>query len=96
MVLGAFGGLDLHGISHDVSWTQLAQTADAGSDSLVLTSAVDWTSGDEIVIASTTYSAHQTEIRTILSVNGPKVTLTKALDYKHLGGTFLVKQLTLQ
>ncbi len=41
------------GMPVPVTWTQLAETASAGSTQLVLQQAVTWKAGDQIVIAST-------------------------------------------
>ncbi len=75
-------------------WTQLAQTAQAGDSSIVLQVAVDWVAGDNIVISTTgdKMSQIQNEQHTIQSVsaNGLTVTLTKPLEYMHLGETITI------
>ncbi len=84
--LGVFGGLDLHGIPRSVAWTRLAQTASAGANQIVVETGVDWVVGDEIVIASTTISAWQTEIFKISAVSSnTTLTLDGTLQYAHLG-----------
>lgn len=80
-----FGGLDLHGLERETSWTRLEQTAEEGSDTITLNDAVDWVAGDKIVIAPTGYRVSEAEIRTIDTVSGKKLTLTKALQYEHRG-----------
>ncbi|OCT77100.1 fibrocystin-L [Xenopus laevis] len=83
------GTLDLHGQPVPVTWTRLAQTAEAGTSTLILQKNVTWKAGDEIVIASTgnRHSQKENEKMTILSVSqdGKTVTLTQPLTYKHLG-----------
>ncbi|KAM5157489.1 fibrocystin-L [Mantella aurantiaca] len=83
------GTLDLHGIPVPVTWTRLANTAVAGSATLVLQQSVTWKAGDEIVIASTgnRHSQSQNEKMTIQSVSadGKNLTLSKPLVYQHLG-----------
>ncbi|KAG8441692.1 hypothetical protein GDO86_010757 [Hymenochirus boettgeri] len=83
------GTLDLHGQPVPVTWTRLAQTAEAGSSILILQKSVTWKAGDEIVIASTghRHSQNENEKMTIQSVSpdGTNVTLTQPLTYKHLG-----------
>ncbi|KAG7457780.1 hypothetical protein MATL_G00230750 [Megalops atlanticus] len=83
------GTLDLHGIPVPVTWTHLAQTAEAGSTTLTLKQSVTWKAGDEIVIASTghRHSQRENEVRTIASVSadGRTLTLTTPLTYAHLG-----------
>ncbi|KAG8441696.1 hypothetical protein GDO86_010760 [Hymenochirus boettgeri] len=65
------GTLDLHGQPVPVTWTRLAQTAEAGSSALILQKSVTWKAGDEIVIASTghRHSQKENEKMTIQSVS---------------------------
>ena len=61
------GRLWLHGLVGPVSWTNLAATAYAGSNTLTLKRAVydghaGWSSGDHIVIAATDFFDHS-EVR---------------------------------
>ncbi|XP_062385127.1 fibrocystin-L-like [Sardina pilchardus] len=83
------GVLDLHGIPVPVTWTRLAQTAENGSSTLVLTHPVTWKSGDQIVIATTghRHSQKESETRFIATVSsdGRTLTLTEPLEYPHLG-----------
>ena len=72
-------------------WTRLDQTADAGDTQIVLESPVDWSVGDQIVIATTgeRHSQKENEVRNItnISTDNRTLTLNEALDYKHLGET---------
>ncbi|XP_053322520.1 fibrocystin-L [Spea bombifrons] len=83
------GTLDLHGLPVPVTWTRLAQTAEAGTSTIILQKSVTWKVGDEIVIASTghRHSQKENEKRTIkfISPDGTNLTLTEPLTYKHLG-----------
>ncbi|XP_063113704.1 fibrocystin-L isoform X1 [Cavia porcellus] len=85
------GTLDLHGLPVPVVWTRLAQTAKAGQWTLILQDPVTWKAGDAIVIASTghRHSQQENEKRTIASVSadGVSITLTRPLNYTHLGIT---------
>ena len=83
--IGVLGGLDLHGVSRAVSWTRLASTASAGQTSITLSEAVDWVSGDEILLTTTDTRIDHAERRTIASVSGggTVITLTSALTYTH-------------
>jgi hypothetical protein len=85
-VIGVLGGLDLHGIPHNVSWTRLATTASAGQTSITLTEAVDWIAGDEILLTTTDTNIEHFDRRTIASVSGggTVLTLTAALTYTHV------------
>ncbi|ELK08600.1 Fibrocystin-L [Pteropus alecto] len=91
-VLGVFGELDLHGIPRSIYKTKLSETAEAGSKVLSLMDAVDWQEGEEIVITTTSYDFHQTEIRSIIKVlHDHKILfLNDTLSYTHLGERYYV------
>src|SRR5690349_17357559 len=78
------GTLNLHG-DRTNTWTKLAKTADAGSNSIEVLNAAQWRAGDEIVLASTDFNPRQAERRTIAAINGNTITLDKKLDYMHFG-----------
>src|SRR5512134_2377708 len=78
------GTLNLHG-DRTNTWTKLANTAKAGSDSIEVLNAAGWRVGDEIVLASTDYDPRQAERRTIAAIRGNKITLDKKLDFMHFG-----------
>jgi hypothetical protein len=82
MLMG--GTLNLHGNRKD-SWTRLAKTAAAGSNTIEILNAGDWKKGDQIVIASTDYDPHQAERRTISSISGKVITLDQKLEFMHYG-----------
>ncbi|MEE6507574.1 hypothetical protein FKM82_026763 [Ascaphus truei] len=83
------GTLDLHGLPVPVTWTRLAQTAEAGTSTLILQQSVTWKAGDEIVIATTghRHSQKESETRRIkgISTDGRNLTITEPVNYKHLG-----------
>src|SRR5262249_35497941 len=56
------GTLNLHG-NRTNSWTKLADTAAAGSNSIKVLDAAQWRVGDEIVLASTDFDPRQAERR---------------------------------
>src|SRR5579872_5274181 len=82
MLMG--GTLNLHGTEKN-SWTKLAQTAAAGSNTIQVLSSGDWKKGQTIVLASTDFDPHQAEERTIAAISGNTITLDKKLDYMHFG-----------
>ena len=82
MMMG--GILNLHGTEKN-SWTKLANTAAAGSNTIEVLNAGDWKKGDMIVLASTDFDPHQAERRTIAAIRGNTITLDKKLDYMHFG-----------
>ncbi len=78
------GTLNLHG-NRKNTWTKLAATAEAGSNSIQVLNAAEWRVGDEIVLASTDFNPRQAERRTISAISGNTITLDKKLDYMHFG-----------
>ena len=83
MMMGG-GTLNLHGTEKN-SWTKLANTAAAGSNTIEVLNAGDWRKGDVIVLASTDFDPHQAERRTIAAIRGNTITLDRKLDYMHFG-----------
>ena len=78
------GTLSLHG-DRTNAWTKLASTAKAGSNRIDVLNASGWRKGDEIVLASTDFDAHEAERRTVTGVSGNAVTLDQPLKYMHFG-----------
>src|SRR4029079_6504639 len=78
------GTLNLHGDRQN-TWTKLARTAEAGSNSLQVLNAAGWRVGDEIVLASTDFDPRQAERRTISAIRGNTIRLDKRLDFMHFG-----------
>ncbi|HEY7443873.1 MAG TPA: G8 domain-containing protein, partial [Vicinamibacterales bacterium] len=78
------GTLNLHGDRKN-TWTKLAQTAAAGSNTVQVVDASGWRAGDEIVLASTDFDPRQAERRTIAAIRGNTITLDRALEYMHFG-----------
>ncbi|HEY8519004.1 MAG TPA: G8 domain-containing protein, partial [Gammaproteobacteria bacterium] len=78
------GTLNLHG-NRTNSWTKLARTARAGSNSIEVLDASGWQVGDEIVLASTDYDPRQAEVRTITAIRGNRITLDRPLEHMHFG-----------
>ena len=83
------GLLDIHGVAKTPSWTTLSSTVQAGSSTITLSQAVNWSQGDSIVIASTSYEFDEAEVRTILSIDATQkiLTLDAPLAYKHYSNT---------
>ncbi|XP_033119893.1 fibrocystin-L-like [Anneissia japonica] len=82
------GTLDLHGIPIPITWTHLAETAEAGDTTLVLEESVTWNVGDKIAIASTghRHSQNENEMLTITGISNDGLTLTiePPLKYTHI------------
>src|ERR1700722_19537294 len=67
MLMG--GILNLHGMEKN-SWTKLAETAAAGSNTIQVLNAAGWRAGEAIVLASTDFDPRQAERRNIAAING--------------------------
>ena len=72
------------GVTRNVTWTTMNQTANIGDDFIILNEYTDWQIGEEIVIPGTVYGNNQTETRHIAAVDGTKIYLDKPLEYSHL------------
>jgi cell migration-inducing and hyaluronan-binding protein len=83
-IMIAGGTLNLHGDRKN-SWTKLAKTAKAGSNSIDVLDAAGWRVGDEIVLASTDFNPRQAERRLVSAISGNTITLDRALEYMHFG-----------
>ena len=83
-IMIAGGTLNLHG-DRTNTWTKLAGTAEAGSNSIEVLNAAQWRVGDVIVLASTDFDPHQAERRTISAIHGNTITLDQKLEYMHFG-----------
>ncbi|XP_033758550.1 fibrocystin-L-like [Pecten maximus] len=60
-VIAVFGTLMLNGLPMTHTWTRLAASADVGSNTLRLNTAVDWKVGDEVVVSATGYNPDESE-----------------------------------
>ena len=78
------GTLNLHG-NRTNAWTKLAETAEAGGNTIMVINADQWQVGDEIVLASTDYDPRQAETRHISAISGNAITLDEPLEYMHFG-----------
>ncbi len=72
-VIGVWEGkLDIHGARRPHTWVELAHTANVGDSEITLQmkhAEMDWTIGDEIVIASTSFEYTEAEQFTIQGVS---------------------------
>ena len=80
--------ISLYGTPRNLTWSSLAATANANTNSILVEATGDWKTGEEIVIASTDYDHTHAERRFITAVqanpNGTMtVTLNNNLIYTH-------------
>ncbi|CAF4249716.1 unnamed protein product, partial [Rotaria sp. Silwood2] len=85
-VIGVLGGLDLHGLKRNVSWTRLATTASSGQNTITLNQPVDWIVDDEIVLTTTDTNIEHTERHTIanISIDKTRIITVNPLVYTHV------------
>jgi hypothetical protein len=85
-VIGVLGGLDLHGLPHNVSWTRLNTTASSGQNLILLDKPIDWIVGDEIIVTTTDTNIEHTERHTIANISTDRtiITTVNSLVYTHI------------
>ena len=82
--IGVFGKLQLYGTSRgDVIWTTLSKTLEVGKNVLKLSQDVDWKSGDEILVTTSSFEARDTETFKIKSIDDDKRTVTIETTAQH-------------
>lgn len=50
-----YGRLEMWGVTRNVTWSLLSQTANAGDSSIFIDDYTDWTAGEQIVIPGTVW-----------------------------------------
>jgi hypothetical protein len=80
------GALSLHGEKR-TSWVKMGAKALVGASSVTLAQAVDWSTGEEIVITSNRLNPAEAEIKTITNVSADKKTISFStpLQYPRMG-----------
>jgi hypothetical protein len=86
VVIGVFGGLDLHGLPQNITWTRIGATAASGQNTIILSQPVDWNVGDDIIVTTTDTNIEHTERHTIgnITSNGMTITTVASLAYTHI------------
>lgn len=90
MAMGEGSRIEIHAADAvKDSWTNLARTAEAGSNRLTVEEQTGWEIGDQIAITSSDYEYEQDETFTITDVSAGGLTfaLDKPLAYMHYGET---------
>lgn len=78
--------ISIHGQVRNFPWTELASTANIGTNTITVQDPVDWQIGEEIVIASTSFDHYEAERRTITAINGKTIQLNASLIHQHFAG----------
>lgn len=78
--------LHMHG-AEKISWSQLGANVSAGSSTITMKEAVNWSVGDVILIVSSRTNWNEAEKRTITAISGggTVLSLNAALSYPHTG-----------
>ncbi len=80
------GSFEAYGSVPNRVWTRLGDHALAGANRLVLSEAVTWQAGDQIVIAPTDfYGVSETERLSVQAVHGNEITLNATLQHARWG-----------
>ncbi len=90
MAMGEGSRIEIHAAdAAKDSWSNLARTAEAGSNRLTVEEQTGWEIGDQIAITSSDYEYEQDETFTItdVSLDGLTFTLDNPLAYMHYGET---------
>lgn len=74
------------GQTRNKTWTTIAQTIAAGTNTLTLSEAVDWKVGEQIVVAATSFDHNEAEMVTITAVNGLVLTVNQSFVNSHYSG----------
>lgn len=70
------GNLIAHGKPRPVTWTRLASTAAAGTNTITLQTAVDWVAGERVIIAATGFDHNESEPMVIQSIDATHTVIT--------------------
>lgn len=76
----------MHGQKRSRTWTMIKNTINPGENQFETIDDIDWKVGESVVVASTSYDHNEAEQRTIKSVSGRVVTVTRAFKYQHYSG----------
>ncbi|GFN92112.1 fibrocystin-l [Plakobranchus ocellatus] len=94
--IGAFGGLQLHGVDPGIIRTRLSETANVGDQTLTVEDNVGWSAGNEILLTTTDYNSWHTETFTITSVSGNVISLNDSVRFTHLAYNTTIDGTTLE
>ncbi|XP_053129194.1 fibrocystin [Hemicordylus capensis] len=89
--IGVYGKLQMHSAYTRISWTHLGSDAAPGNERVLLQDEVDWHHGDNLVISSSSYEAHQAELVTLEKVNSRSIRIRERLLYRHIGHSHILE-----
>uniref|UniRef100_A0A8D0HLS2 PKHD1 ciliary IPT domain containing fibrocystin/polyductin n=1 Tax=Sphenodon punctatus TaxID=8508 RepID=A0A8D0HLS2_SPHPU len=83
--IGVYGKVEMHSAYPSKSWTRLGGDIAPGNERILVEDEVDWRRGENIVISSSSYDAHQAEAVTLKEVNGQSIRIHERLLHRHIG-----------
>ncbi|XP_027664450.2 fibrocystin isoform X1 [Falco cherrug] len=83
--IGVYGHVQIYSAYPKMSWTHLETNVAPGNERIFVEDEVDWNSGGNIVISSSSYEAHQAEVVTLKEVNGHSIRIHERLLHRHIG-----------
>ncbi|XP_075717008.1 fibrocystin [Rhinoderma darwinii] len=84
-VIGVYGKLQIYSAYPSTSWTHLGADIAPENEMIALNGTVDWRPGDEVVLSSSSYEAHQAELVRLRDIYGSIVRIWGKLNYWHSG-----------
>ncbi|XP_070370876.1 fibrocystin isoform X2 [Equus asinus] len=89
--IGVYGKVQLHSAYPKKSWTHLGADIASGNERIIVEDAVDWRPHDKIVLSSSSYEPHETEVLTVKEVKGHHVRLHERLKHRHIGNVHVME-----
>ncbi|XP_063775289.1 fibrocystin [Pseudophryne corroboree] len=83
--IGVYGKLQIHSAYPSRSWTRLGSDIAPGNEMIAVNGTLDWRPGDQFVIGSSSYEAHQAELVNLRDIYGYIVRIWGKLDFWHSG-----------
>ncbi|XP_064411311.1 fibrocystin [Latimeria chalumnae] len=90
--IGVYGKLQIYSAYPEISWTHLGADIFPENERMVLKENVQWHCGDKVVIASSSYDAHQVEFVTLEDVQGQSIRIRERLHYRHIGSYHVTEE----
>ncbi|XP_014638035.1 PREDICTED: fibrocystin [Ceratotherium simum simum] len=89
--IGVYGKVQLHSAYPKKSWTHLGADIASGNERIIVEDKVDWQPHDKIVLSSSSYEPHETEVLTVKEVKGHHVSLHERLKHRHIGSVHVME-----
>jgi hypothetical protein len=73
----------MFGKDRELIWNYLDTSIEAGDSLFVMSQENDWKIGDRVVIASNSYDMNESEVKTIIDIQGNTFIVDSPFDYNH-------------